>query len=121
WSRNGQPEVLRRFTTADIGTLGNRTPIWSSAVDLMGTWSPARALVGEGTGSAIYALGSHNPDLVHLLYLSEGVYAQNGIPRISAHSAYIEWALTFGSIGAFIGIALLIHSGIRSYRIDSMT
>lgn len=92
-----------------LGTVGGRTLIWKSALDIW--WSdPTYRFVGIGTGSADAALGEVD---------EQTVLDQYGVRLRSSHSAFVEWILSFGAVGIAAGLCLLLTMAYRSRQLDA--
>jgi O-antigen ligase len=46
------------------------------------------------------------------------VYGDDGIPRLHTHNGYLEWLLSFGALGAALGLVLLFMLAREVWRLD---
>ncbi len=91
-------------------TMGDRLPIWEAALEAFGDhrWT------GVGTGGVEQTLAQYMIDL-------QGAHFDEfGISRKSSHNAYIEWILSMGLPGAFLGIFALVKAAKAAIRLDRM-
>lgn len=104
--------VLARFQDShDVESLGDRLPIWTSAVV---AWvSRGKTFVmGVGTGGVDKALVEHS---VSDLRPRVG---EDLVARKSSHSSYVEWILSYGVLGLVSGSALVFSLLRHAWNLD---
>lgn len=109
-------DVLNRFTDKGIGTIGGRTEIWESGIELLFS-DPTTLVWGTGSGGAGSALGDYAPHLGPLLAVSVYSGVEDTL-RINSHSSYFEWWLSSGLLGLGIGILVIVWMCYQAYQID---
>jgi hypothetical protein len=95
------PNGLRdRLLQENLLTLGDRLPIWRTAAEAVQDGSVRTLILGAGTGAADRVLGEANPYSIVANLGDDGVY------RLNAHNAYIDWFLSHG----LLGVAMVMTS-----------
>lgn len=94
--------LTARLVGVDLSQVGDRVPIWGSALRTLEESSIPRWLFGFGTGGPEKAVAMHLSDL------TSAVWGPDGILRISTHNSYVEWLVSYG----LIGLALAVLAGI---------
>ncbi len=100
--------LQRRLNTEQLITASNRTVIWEAAFH---TWhsNEQYLLIGTGTGVAPEAIGAYM-----------GLTKPDGVTPVGpdAHSAFVEWGLSFGLLGMIFGTCLMVSIIRTAHRLD---
>jgi hypothetical protein len=105
--------LLGRFQDShDVESLGDRLPIWTSALS---AWlsSGRTFFIGVGTGGVDKALVEH---AVSNLRPRIG---EDLIARKSSHNSYVEWIVSYGLFGMLFGLGLVFSFVRRTWNLDS--
>jgi len=102
--------IIERFADSSVQSFGEREPIWETALHVA-LQTGSNLFIGVGTGGADKII-AHNSTM---LWAEIGA---DNIPRTFAHNTFVEWGLTLGVVGIFLGVLLARRMLLTAWRLD---
>jgi len=111
FSRGSLGDIVAHWTSADVESLGKRTPIWQEAPQaLNATGNPGAWLHGVGLGGVDKTLG--------VVAIKGSTLFQDGIRRAHTHNEYLELLMGLGLLALPLEAYLLGSLVWWTYKLD---